>query len=340
MTFLAKNYLVTGGAGFIGSHFIHYIQRHYPKRRIINLDKLNYAANLKHLEGLPNPESYFFIQGDIADEQLVAKLLREFEINTIVHFAAETHVDRSIQAPERFVQANIVGTSVLLEASRSYWLQERKWGCSDCRFHHISTDEVYGSLQQGDTAFSEATPYAPSSPYSASKAASDHLVNAYYHTYGLPITLTHCSNNYGPFQHSEKFIPTVIHHCLSQQAIPVYGDGSNIRDWLYVDDHCCAVDRVIHYGKLGETYNVGGNTELSNLAVISTICDALAARRFSYDYKTLVRFVKDRPGHDWRYAIDAGKIKHVLGWEPKETFTEGISKVLDFYLSKEETILI
>ncbi|MCZ6913310.1 MAG: dTDP-glucose 4,6-dehydratase [Rickettsia endosymbiont of Ixodes persulcatus] len=341
MNFFPKNCLVTGGAGFIGSHFIHYCQTHYPQQRLINLDKLTYAACLKNLVGLPNPESYFFVKGDIADRQLVDALLREFEIDTIVHFAAETHVDRSIQSPELFVQTNILGTFALLEACRNYWLEEKKWDSGNCRFHHISTDEVYGSLKKEEFTFTEITPYAPSSPYSSSKAAADHLVNAYYRTYGLPITMTNCSNNYGPFQHREKFIPMVIHQCLTQQSIPVYGDGSNIRDWLYIEDHCKAIDVVIRRGNLGETYNVGGNAELSNLEVIYTICDALSeVKQISYDYKKLINFVNDRPGHDWRYAINTEKIKHALGWEPKEAFSTGILKVLTFHLSKNESILI
>ena len=329
MSYFPKNILVTGGAGFIGSNFIHYCQNHYPQQRLLNLDKLTYAACLKNLAGLPNPESYFFVEGDIADRQLVDTLLREFEIDTIVHFAAETHVDRSIQSPEIFVQTNVLGTFALLEASRNYWLEEKKWGSGNCRFHHISTDEVYGSLKKDEFAFTETTPYAPSSPYSSSKAAADHLVSAYYRTYDLPITITNCSNNYGPFQHREKFIPTVIHQCFTQQSIPVYGDGSNIRDWLYVEDHCSAIDAVLRRGQVGETYNIGGNTELSNLAVVSAICDTLSKMKPSTcKYNELITFVKDRPGHDWRYAINSKKIKEEIAWQPKETFFSGIFKTL------------
>lgn len=329
MIFFPKRLLVTGGAGFIASNFIHYYQQHYPDHFIINLDKLTYAACLKNLADLPHPESYLFVEGDIGDRPLIDSLLRKFAIDTIVHFAAETHVDRSIETPEIFCQTNILGTFTLLEASRKYWLEEKKWREKDCRFHHISTDEVYGSLEKDEPAFTELTPYAPSSPYSSSKASSDHLVKAYYRTYGLPITMTNCSNNYGPFQHSEKFIPTVIHHCLTQQAIPVYGDGSNIRDWLYVEDHCQAIDDVIRKGRVGQTYNVGGNAELSNLEVISAICEALEnmSSRF-HGCKRLISFVNDRKGHDWRYAINAGKIKAELAWQPKESFATGILKTL------------
>lgn len=256
-------------------------------------------------------------------------MLREFEIDTLVHFAAETHVDRSIEDPALFIQTNVLGTLTLLEASRNYWLEEKKWDALHCRFHHISTDEVYGSLGKEDLAFTEMTPYAPSSPYSSSKAASDHVVNAYHHTYALPTSMTHCSNNYGFFQHAEKFIPTIIQACLNQKPIPVYGNGSNLRDWLYVEDHCYAIDKVIRHGRIGETYNIGGNNELSNLQVIHTICEILEELRpTSYKYTELITFVKDRAGHDWRYAINTGKIEKELAWGPIETFASGIRKVL------------
>ncbi len=333
MSYLPKSMLVTGGAGFIGSHFIHFYQKHYPELSIVNLDKLTYAGCLKKLAGLPYPQQHRFVQSDINDRLLIDALLREYEIDTIVHFAAETHVDRSIADPTVFIQTNVLGTLTLLEASRKYWLEEKKWDTQYCRFHHISTDEVYGSLEKKDPAFTETTPYAPSSPYSSSKAASDHLVNAYYHTYALPTSVSNCSNNYGFFQHAEKFIPTVIHACLKQKSIPVYGNGSNIRDWLYVEDHCRAIDKIIRQGKIGETYNIGGNNELSNLQVIQTICEILAELRpTAYHYAELITFVKDRAGHDWRYAINTAKIEKELAWKPVESFSSGIRKILMNYL--------
>ena len=333
--------LVTGGAGFIGSHFVHYCQKHYPNRQIVNIDKLTYAGCLKHLDNLPCPEQHHFIQKDITDRLFIDALLREFVIDTIVHFAAETHVDRSIYDPTRFVQTNVLGTLTLLESSRNYWLEEKNWDARYCRFHHISTDEVYGSLERDEPAFTETTPYKPSSPYSASKAASDHLVNAYYRTYSLPTTVTHCSNNYGFFQHAEKFIPTIIHACLNEKTIPVYGNGSNIRDWLYVDDHCRAIDAVIGQGTIGETYNIGGNNELSNLEVVHTICEILAKLRPTYyNYAKLITFVKDRAGHDWRYAVDTTKITEQLAWKPKESFASGIQRLLFDYLEKSQIMAI
>ena len=329
MTYTPKNVLVTGGAGFIAGHFVRYAQMHNPEIFIVNLDKLTYAGSLANLKNLPLPAQHHFVQGDILDSELVLKLLKEFKIDTIVHFAAETHVDRSISSPEKFIQTNISGTFALLEACRKVWLEEMGFGESDCRFHHISTDEVYGSLQKDEPAFTELMPYRPNSPYSASKASSDYLVRAYYATYGLPVSLTNCSNNYGPFQHREKFIPTIINCCLDQKPIPVYGDGSNIRDWLYVDDHCSAIDAVIRKGRVGETYNIGGNNELSNLEVISAICDAVTKIKFStFDFSKLITFVKDRPGHDWRYAINSTKIKEEIEWQPKESFFSGILKTL------------
>jgi dTDP-glucose 4,6-dehydratase len=329
MTYTPKNVLVTGGAGFIASHFVRYYQMHNPEIFIVNLDKLTYAGSLANLKNLPLPAQHHFVQGDILDSDLALKLLKEFKIDTIVHFAAETHVDRSISSPERFIQTNISGTFALLEACRKVWLEKLCFGVNDCRFHHISTDEVYGSLQKGDPAFTELMPYRPNSPYSASKASSDYLVRAYYATYGLPVSLTNCSNNYGPFQHREKFIPTIINCCIEKKPIPVYGDGSNIRDWLYVDDHCSAIDAVIRKGRVGETYNIGGNNELSNLEVISAICDAVTKIKFStFDCSKLITFVKDRPGHDWRYAINSAKIKEEIEWQPKESFFSGILKTL------------
>jgi dTDP-glucose 4,6-dehydratase len=329
MIFFPKRLLITGGAGFIASNFIRFYQNNYPELFIVNLDKLTYAACFENLMYLPYPNSYSFAEGDIGDRGLIDSLLRKFEIDTIIHFAAETHVDRSIETPELFFQTNVLGTLTLLEASRRYWLEEKKWDETHCRFHHISTDEVYGSLKKDEPAFTETTPYAPSSPYSSSKAASDHAVRAYHRTYGLPISITNCSNNYGPVQHREKFIPTIINRCVHQQAIPVYGDGSNIRDWLYVEDHCRAIDDVIRKGRIGQTYNVGGNTELSNLEVVSAVCEALEkiSTRF-YNCKRLISFVNDRKGHDWRYAINAEKIKTEIQWQPKENFSSGILKTV------------
>ncbi len=333
MTYTPRNVLVTGGAGFIASHFVRYYQALYPEIFIINLDKLTYAGSLNNLKNLPYPDNHHFMQGDILDSQLVLRLLKDFKVDTVVHFAAETHVDRSINSPEKFIQTNISGTFALLDACRKYWLEELSISAYDCRFHHISTDEVYGSLGKDEPAFTELMPYRPNSPYSASKASSDYLVRAYYNTYGLPISITNCSNNYGPLQHNEKLIPTIIDRCLRQKNIPVYGDGSNIRDWLYVEDHCSGIDRVIRNGKVGESYNIGGNTELTNLEVIQVICDTLNNLiPLNYNYTDLITFIKDRPGHDWRYAINAEKIKKELDWQPKETFSSGILKTLSEFV--------
>lgn len=329
-----KNILVTGGCGFIGSHFIHYVLAQSMAVNVINLDALTYAGSLEHLHSLANDDRYQFVQGDICDEALVKKILQQHQIDTIVHFAAESHVDRSIQGPKAFVQTNVMGTFVLLEAARQYWLAERQWHAQQCRFHHVSTDEVYGTLSKTDPAFSESTAYAPNSPYSASKAGSDHLVRAYFHTFGLPMTLSNCSNNYGPWQHAEKLIPTIIRSCVTGQAIPVYGDGSNIRDWLYVTDHCDALWQIIQRGTIGDMYNVGGNNEWTNLAIVRKICQLLdAIKPAATPYENLIRFVTDRAGHDWRYAIDATKIQQQLHWFPRETFETGIVKTVESYLS-------
>jgi dTDP-glucose 4,6-dehydratase len=324
-----KNMLVTGGAGFIGANFIRHILSTYDDIHVVNYDKLSYAGNLDNLKNLSNEKHYHFVQGDICDTKLVAKTLRDFSIDTIIHFAAESHVDRSISGPADFIQTNIVGTFTLLEAARHYWLEEKHWNKMQCRFHHISTDEVFGTLGKEDPAFTETTPYAPNSPYSASKASSDHLVRAYHHTYKLPTTITNCSNNYGPYQHPEKFIPTVIRSCKEWKSIPVYGDGSNIRDWLHVQDHCEAIDLVIREGKLGESYNVGGNNEKTNLEVVNTICE-LMDEQFPREksYKTLISFVEDRKGHDWRYAIDDHKIATELKWKAKLPFLKGLKNLI------------
>lgn len=333
MSYQPRSMLVTGGAGFIGANFIRYILESEPDIIIINLDKLTYAGSLDNLKNLPNENHHHFIQGDINDDKLVRHLLLHHHIDTIVHFAAESHVDKSISSPRAFVETNVLGTFTLLEAARHHWLELEKKDSSHCRFHHISTDEVYGSLQSNDPLFTEKTAYQPRSPYSASKAGSDHLVHAYHHTYGLPITISNCSNNYGPFQHAEKFIPTVIRSCLNWQPIPVYGNGKNIRDWLYVEDHCNGIMRIIKEGKLGENYNIGGHNEWENIAIANYICeqfDKLRPRNESY--KSLINYVTDRPGHDFRYAIDPSKMRNELAWEPKETFESGIKKTIEFYL--------
>ncbi|RMH08931.1 MAG: dTDP-glucose 4,6-dehydratase [Nitrospirae bacterium] len=335
-TYTPRNILVTGGAGFIGSHFVRYCLRADQTVRIVNLDLLTYAGSLTNLEDLPDPQRHIFIKGDICDHSLVRALLLQHDIDTIVHFAAESHVDRSIVGPAAFIHTNVNGTFTLLEEARRLWLEDRKLDGAQCRFHHISTDEVYGTLGPMDPPFSEATPYAPNSPYSASKAAADHLVRAYHHTYGLPTTTTNCSNNYGPYQHTEKFIPTIIRACLQGDPIPVYGDGSNIRDWLYVEDHCTAVDTVIRRGRLGETYNIGGENSWNNLTIVHRICQILAdmlqvpEKRFT----DLITFVTDRPGHDWRYAIDSTKIQTELGWQPLETFESGLRKTVAWYVER------
>ncbi|MDG4552056.1 MAG: dTDP-glucose 4,6-dehydratase [Candidatus Contendobacter sp.] len=332
-----RNVLVTGGAGFIGCNFVRHLLATDSDIHIINLDLLTYAGSPDNLRDLPDPARHTFIEGDICNRPLVDRLLREHLIDTIVHFAAESHVDRSIAGPAAFVQTNLVGTFTLLETARAAWANGKT--AEQCRFHHISTDEVYGTLERDDPPFTETTPYAPNSPYSASKAGSDHLARAYFHTYGLPVVTTNCSNNYGPFQHGEKFIPTVIRSCLRQEPIPVYGDGSNIRDWLYVEDHCRGIDAVIRGGKLGETYNIGGRNEWANLAIVKRICALLDERRPEHaPHERLIRFVTDRPGHDWRYAIDASKMDEELGWRPLETFDTGIVKTVDWYLRNQASL--
>jgi len=339
MNYQPRNILVTGGAGFIGCNFIRYLLKTDGNVNLVNLDNLSYAGSLDNLKDLPSPERYTFVEGDICDRTLVDSILSQHNIDTIIHFAAESHVDRSITGPAAFIQSNLIGTFTLLEAARSYWLNEKNWNETQCRFHHISTDEVYGTLSKTDPAFTEKTAYAPNSPYSASKAGSDHLVRAYFHTYGLPVTTTNCSNNYGPYQHGEKFIPTVIRSCLNKKSIPVYGDGTNIRDWLYVDDHCSAIDKVVREGMLGETYNVGGNNEWSNIDIAKTICKILDKSVPGNDsYESLITFVTDRPGHDWRYAIDGGKISNDLKWNPAVTFEQGIEKTVEWYLKFDTSL--
>jgi len=341
--FKPKNILVTGGAGFIGCNYVRYMLANDQNVKIVNLDLLTYAGSMENLKDLPSESRHTFVQGDICDRALIDQLLREHEIDTIVHFAAESHVDNSISGPEIFVQTNVMGTFTLLEAARQYWMEEaglshksQVTSHKPFRFHHISTDEVYGTLSKDDPAFTEATPYAPNSPYSASKAGSDHLVRAYFHTYGLPVTTTNCSNNYGPYQHSEKLIPTIIRNCVNGSPIPVYGDGSNIRDWLYVEDHCSGIDAVIRRGRLGETYNIGGINEWANIDIVRCICSLMDELRPSPStpHSSLITFVTDRPGHDWRYAIDARRMESELGWEPDETFETGIRKTVDWYLAR------
>ena len=323
--------LVTGGAGFIGANFVldWLAQSNEP---VVNLDKLTYAGNLGSLAPLASDARHAFVRGDIGDRDLVEGLLAAHRPRAIVNFAAESHVDRSIHGPAAFIETNVVGTFNLLDAVRSWWVSLPESERTGFRFLHVSTDEVYGSLGPADPAFSEVTPYAPNSPYSASKAASDHLVRAYHHTYGLPTLTTNCSNNYGPLQFPEKLIPLMIANGLAGKPLPVYGDGQNVRDWLYVGDHCSAIRAVLAHGRPGETYNIGGNAEMKNLDVVHTLCRALSTARPGRDYVSLITFVKDRPGHDRRYAIDATKIRREIGWAPAETFPTGIAKTVQWYL--------
>ena len=328
-----RRILVTGGAGFIGSNFVHHWCKNYPGDRLVVLDALTYAGNRQNLAELDGKPNFRFVQGNIGDRSLIDALLREEQISIVAHFAAESHVDRSILGPDAFVQTNVVGTFTLLESFRHYWL-ERGQRTSD-RFLHVSTDEVYGSLAPDDPPFTEITPYAPNSPYSASKAGSDHLARAYFHTYGVPTIITNCSNNYGPYHFPEKLIPLMCINILLGKPLPVYGDGQNIRDWLYVGDHCCALDVVIHQGKPGETYNIGGNNEVKNIDLVYTLCNLMdnIAPDLPVQPNQLITFVKDRPGHDRRYAIDATKIKTELGWTPAETLEGGLRRTIEWYLS-------
>ena len=328
-----KNILVTGAAGFIGSNFVRMLSKRFIDITVISYDKLTYAGNLENLGDLTHDKNHHFIQGDIADKNKVASILREYHIDTIVHFAAESHVDNSINDPEIFFNTNVMGTLALLEQARRYWLDKRELNENQCRFHHISTDEVYGTLAKDAPQFTESTAYAPNSPYSASKAGSDHMVRCYYHSYKLPMTLSNCSNNYGPYQHLEKLIPVVINSCIQQQPIPVYGDGSNIRDWLYVEDHCQAIACILQNGQVGETYNIGGNNEISNLALVKTICRLMDSYRpQNAPHNKLISFVEDRQGHDWRYGIDNAKIQNTLGWQPTQDFDSMLRKTIEFYI--------
>ena len=332
--------LVTGGAGFIGANFV-LNWAEGSDEAIVNLDLLTYAGNLSSLSSLPDDFPYTFIHGDIADSQLVASVLRELRPRAIVHFAAESHVDRSIHGPDDFVQTNVVGTFRLLEQARAYFAELDNAESVEFRFINVSTDEVYGSLGESDAPFSEATPYSPNSPYSASKAAADHLARSYFHTYGMPVITTNCSNNYGPFQFPEKLIPLMILNGLRRKPLPVYGDGLNVRDWLYVTDHCAAIRRVIEAGRPGETYNIGGNSELTNLQVINDLCELLDDLTDTTNigaHAELISSVADRPGHDRRYAIDAEKIRRDLGWQPTETFASGLRQTVQWYLDNEKWI--
>lgn len=345
---MAKTLLVTGAAGFIGANFVHYWLGTHPEDRVIAYDALTYAGNRANLASVEGNANFAFVHADICDEAGVTKLMRDETVDTVVHFAAESHVDRSISGPDAFIETNVIGTHSLLKAARTVWLD----GAGKAhRFHHVSTDEVYGSLAPDAPGFFEAQQYQPNSPYSASKAASDHLVRAYHHTYGLQVSTSNCSNNYGPFHFPEKLIPLCLTNILRGRELPVYGDGSNIRDWLYVEDHCRGIELVLNKGEVGECYNIGGNNEWNNLAIVKLLCERLDARfaadsslRESYpdapqsrgeSADSLVRFVTDRAGHDWRYAIDASRIMTELGYAPAETFETGIERTIDWYLANE-----
>ena len=342
-----KTILVTGCAGFIGSNFVPYFLDKYPNYNLVNIDLLTYAGDLENLKECETNPRYKFIKGDICNRELVEFIFTEYDINGVIHFAAESHVDNSIKNPGVFVQTNVNGTFTLIDVARAYWMNkpfEYKTEYNNCRFHHISTDEVYGTLNETDL-FTESTPYAPNSPYSASKASSDMIVRSYQETYGLNTVITNCSNNYGPKQHDEKLIPTIIRKALSNQNIPIYGDGKNIRDWLYVLDHCKGIDVVYHTGITGETYNIGGRNERTNLQIVNTICEILDQKcpinkntqitnNKLQSYKDLITFVEDRAGHDRRYAIDASKLENELGWKADENFDTGIVKTIEWYLKK------
>ncbi len=334
-----KTILVTGGAGFIGANFVHSCFER-GNFRVINVDKLTYAGNLENLKALADNPDYIFQRADIGDREVLDQLLAKYQPDAVINFAAESHVDRSIHGPEDFIMTNVLGTFHLLESVRAYWMENQQTK-ADFRFLHVSTDEVYGSLNKQDPAFTELNRYEPNSPYSASKASSDHLVRAYHHTYELPTLTTNCSNNYGPYQFPEKLIPLIIQNALSGKPIPIYGDGKNIRDWLYVGDHCSAIHAVLEQGALGEVYNIGGNYEKTNLEIVHTVCsilDELAPDSPHKPHESLVTFVTDRPGHDRRYAIDPAKIEHQIGWSPAETFDSGIRKTVAWYLQNRQWV--
>jgi dTDP-glucose 4,6-dehydratase len=345
-----KHLLVTGGAGFIGANFVHHWLQGHADGRLVVLDALTYAGNIANLADVSKHPAFRFVHGDITDASLLGQLFEQQSIDCVVHFAAESHVDRSITGPDEFIRTNVLGTHALLKAARAAWSRDGKWR-DGVRFHHVSTDEVYGSLTADAPAFTETTPYSPNSPYSASKAASDHLVRAYQHTYGMPATTSNCSNNYGPYHFPEKLIPLMLVNALDGKPLPVYGRGENVRDWLYVEDHCRAIELILERGQAGETYNVGGHNEWRNIDIVRHLCTILE-RRFSQDASlrnrfpkcpaargeridSLITFVTDRLGHDWRYAIDAAKIERELGFKPQESFETGIEKTVDWYLSHE-----
>ena len=335
---MAETILITGGAGFIGSNFVPYFCAKYPEYKVINVDKLTYAGNLDNLKECAAMPNYTFVQADICDADKMEELFSQNDVRGVIHFAGESHVDNSIKGPRAFINTNIIGTFNLLEAARKQWMEapnKVKAGYEKCRFHHISTDEVYGTLG-AEGFFKETTPYAPNSPYSASKASSDFLVRAYRHTFGMNVTTSNCSNNYGPKQHHEKLIPHIIEKALAEEPLPIYGKGENVRDWLYVLDHCKAIDLIFHTGKAGETYNIGGHNERNNITIVKTICALLDERRprkNGQKYADLITFVQDRAGHDFRYAIDADKITKELGWKADENFDTGIVKTVDWYLN-------
>ena len=332
-----NNILVTGGSGFIGSNFIQYLINHSDYKKIINLDKLTYAGNSDNLINIENDPRYKFVKGDICNRDFINKIFHDYKPITIVHFAAESHVDRSIDGPKDFIDTNIIGTYNLLQESLNIYSKLNKESKSFFKFHHISTDEVFGSLGESGY-FTEETAYDPSSPYSASKASSDHLVRAWHRTFGLPITISNCSNNYGPYQFPEKLIPLMIINCLSNKQLPVYGKGDNVRDWLYVEDHCKAIDLILKDGAIGETYNIGGNNEIKNIKIVKSICsilDTLEPTKSLKQYSDLITFVSDRPGHDFRYSIDTTKIKNELNWGPEESFDTGLLKTIKWYLDNE-----
>ena len=334
---MKQKLLVTGGAGFIGSNFIRYVQNVSPQTEIINLDLLTYAGSLENLSNLPKPANHQFIAGNICVQTLIEQTLQENNINTIVHFAAESHVDRSLEGPSAFIETNIVGTFSLLEAARKVWLVEKLFPLNDVLFHHISTDEVYGTLGPNDPAFQETTPYAPNSPYAASKASSDHLVRSYNHSFGLPITISNCSNNYGPYQFPEKLIPLMILNALTGKPLPIYGDGMQIRDWLYVEDHCEAIWTIIQNGSVGESYNIGGGNQPPNIEIVKKICGIFDERDLpNTPHEKLITYVKDRPGHDRRYAMNIEKIHQELGWEPKHDLANGLRDTVDWYLDNTD----
>ncbi len=336
---MSKSILVTGGAGFIGSNFVPYFCKKYADYHVINLDKLTYAGDLANVKECEKYTNYSFVKGDICDEKLIDDLFSRYDIRGVIHFAAESHVDNSIKGPKVFMETNLMGTFNLIETARRHWMDapgKVKEGYEDARFHHISTDEVYGTLGESGY-FSETTPYAPNSPYSSSKAGSDFIVRAYHHTYGMNVTTSNCSNNYGPKQNHEKLIPHTIDNALNLKPLPVYGKGLNVRDWLYVIDHCKAIDLIFHKGKSGETYNIGGHNERNNITIVNTICSILdekSPRKDGKSYRELITFVQDRAGHDLRYAIDPAKIVNELGWKAEETFNTGIIKTVEWYLNK------